>query len=68
MKRDHTTLNDRIAALGLTKQHVAEMCKIEKTVLARMCNGRRLNKERIDTIHNYLDLCKTIFKKGKDFK
>jgi transcriptional regulator with XRE-family HTH domain len=68
MKKDFTTIKDRIDKLGLTQKHVAEQCKIDRTVLTRMCQGKRFNAERTETIHNYLDLCKTVFKKGKDFK
>lgn len=70
MKRDHSTIKQRIDDLGIKKTHVEKQCGLPTSVLTKIIRGEkyRLKKETIDTIHNYLDLCKTIFKKGKDFK
>lgn len=68
MKRDHTTIKDRIDKLGLKQVFVAEHCKIDPTIFNKIMKGERIaNKDRIELIHEFLDLVKTRFvkKNGK---
>ena len=62
MKRDHTTLKQRIDKLGLTQRHVAMKCKIQPATLSKIISGvkyRIADKDRIEKIHKYLDTVKT---------
>lgn len=61
MKRDYTTISDRIKEKGLTKIHVAKKCKMAASTLARIMGGdeRYQNPEKIEAIHKYLDTVKT---------
>lgn len=68
MAKDRRPIGERISDLGITSVHVAKQVGKHVTTISRIITGENMNKETIDTIHNYLDLCKTIFKKGKDFK
>lgn len=65
MKRDYTTIRERIQKLGLTNVHVAKELKMHQTNLAKYILGIIKNKEQVEKIHSYLDKCKTRF---KDFK
>jgi RNA-binding protein YhbY len=68
MAKDRRPIKERIKDLGLTKIHVAKNTEKHVTTISRIISEENKNKETIETIHNYLDLCKTVFKKGKDFK
>jgi predicted transcriptional regulator len=67
MKRDHTTIKDRIDELGIKQRHVAKQCQIDHTTLNKIIKGveKRIKKELVASIHNYLDKVKTRY--GKDF-
>lgn len=69
MKRDNTAIGERIKALGLTYQHVADQVKVTPASFTRIVQGAKGygSEKTINIIHEYLDLCKTRFKKGKDF-
>jgi hypothetical protein len=68
MKRDHKGIGLRIKELGLTKEHVAKQLKIVPTSLSHIMAGSYgyQSKEKIASIHSYLDKVKT--RLGKDFK
>jgi mannitol/fructose-specific phosphotransferase system IIA component len=62
MKRDYTTIRERIQNLGITNVHVAKQLKMHQTNLAKYILGITKNKEQIEKIHAYLDKCKTRIK------
>lgn len=61
MKRDHTSISERIKELGITKVKVCEKVKIHKATLSKIIQGnpKYLNKETIKEIHKYLDRVRT---------
>jgi hypothetical protein len=67
MAKDRRPIKERIKDLGLTKKHVATQTEKHFTTISRIIAGENKNKDTIDSIHAYLDLVKTQFKKGKDF-
>lgn len=69
MKRDNKGIGVRIEQLGLTFTHVAKQVGITLPSFGRIVKGEKGygSAKNIEMIHNYLDLCKTVFKKGKDF-
>lgn len=68
MKRDNKAIGVRIKELGLTKEHVATQLKYVPETISRIIAGKEgyKKKETIESIHSYLDKCKTRI--GKDFR
>lgn len=67
MAKDRRAIKERIKDLGITSVQVSKCTEKHVTTISRVISGENTNKETIKLIHEYLDLCKTNFKKGKDF-
>jgi transcriptional regulator with XRE-family HTH domain len=61
MKRDHTTIKQRIDKLGLKQVFVAKKCGVLPVTLNQIMNGvkYRVDKNTVEKIHKYLDTVKT---------
>jgi plasmid maintenance system antidote protein VapI len=67
MKKDHTTIKERIEKAGLKNTHVAKQVRVHPTTITRIIKGMPefLNKEKIKEIHRYLDWIRTDWFKKK---